>query len=160
MSGLVGRRYSIDTSALIDGLERYYPEENFPSLWERIDSLVAEDRLVMSEEVWLEATVHAAAVKDWCERHGEGALVVPTDAAVAGEVQSILTSFPRLVMEGKSRNRADPFVVAVASLQRATVITGEAEGNANRPKIPFVCQGIGVPCVKFLDLVRLEGWAF
>lgn len=31
--------YSVDTSALIDGLERYYPEDTFPALWERIDEL-------------------------------------------------------------------------------------------------------------------------
>ncbi len=54
MTGSRSRCYSADTSALIDGLERYYPETHFPALWEKVDELVAESRLIISEEVWEE----------------------------------------------------------------------------------------------------------
>ncbi len=47
--------YSLDTSALIDGIERFYPRRNFPVLWDNIDELIAGGRLLISEEVWLEA---------------------------------------------------------------------------------------------------------
>jgi len=46
--------YCVDTSALIDGLERYYPEENFPGLWTKVDSLIKDGRFLISEEVWEE----------------------------------------------------------------------------------------------------------
>lgn len=32
--------YSFDTSALIDGMERFYPIGNFPALWDRFDDLI------------------------------------------------------------------------------------------------------------------------
>jgi hypothetical protein len=61
----------------------------------------------------------------------------------------------------KSRNRADAFVIAVAQLQGCTVITGEGhDGNHNRPKIPFICRGLNIPCASFLDLIQKEGWQY
>ena len=63
--------YSVDTSALLDGLERYYPEESFPALWDKVDELIAAGRFIVSEEVWEEARTHDAAAKTWCDAHGK-----------------------------------------------------------------------------------------
>jgi hypothetical protein len=146
---------------LLDGLERYYPEPMFPGLWKRVDDLIDEGRFRLSEEVWEEARVRDAVTKAWCDGRGKGALVVPTDPAVALEVQQILTQYPKLVANMKGRNRADAFVIAVARLQGAVVVTGEGpDGNQNRPKIPYICGQLGVQCVRFIDIVRLEGWTF
>jgi hypothetical protein len=152
--------YSVDTSALIDGLERYYPAETFPALWERVDELVSAGRFFISEEVWEEAQVRAAAVQQWCDGRKDR-IVIPTDAAIIQEVQRILASYQRLVMNMKGRNRADPFVIGLARVRGAVVVTGEgSDGTADRPKIPYICQQMGIRCVRFLDVVRLEGWKF
>lgn len=154
------RLYSVDTSALIDGLERYYPEDAFPALWQRVDELIAERRFFISEEVWEEIQTKDAVVRAWSKGRRDR-LVVPTDATVAKEVQRILVNHERLVMNMKGRNRADPFVIAVAGMRNALVVTGEAnDGTAERPKIPFVCRQLGIDCVRFLDLIKLEGWKF
>jgi hypothetical protein len=154
------RCYSADTSALIDGLERYYPEEHFPALWENVDELVYDGRLIISEEVWEEAQTKDAVVKAWCEPRKD-VMIVPTDAAVAEEAKRVLATHQRLVMNLKGRNRADPFVIAVASIRGAVVVTGEgSDGTENHPKIPFVCQRLGIECIRFLDVIRLEGWTF
>jgi hypothetical protein len=153
--------YSVDTSALLDGLERYYPEASFPALWKKIDELIAAGRFFFSEEVWDEARKHDAAAKTWCDARDKASLVVPTDAVIAREVQGILVAYPRLVANMKGRNRADAFVIAAARIKSATVVTGEGpDGNQNRPKIPYICQQLGVPCIRFLDIIRLEGWTF
>ncbi len=153
------RLYSVDTSALIDGLERYYPEDAFPALWQRVEELIGQGRFFVSEEVWEEVQAKDAVVKTWCQGRKDG-LVVPTDVAVAQEVQRILVDHERLVMNMKGRNRADPFVVAVAVMKKAVVVTGETHGTADRPKIPYVCQQLGIECIGFLDLIKLEGWKF
>lgn len=158
---MTDRIYCMDTSALIDGLERYYPVSLFPGLWDKIDELVKAGRIILSEEVWQEGRKHDAALKDWCDGHGKDALVVATDAKIAAEVQSLLAKFPKMVADMKGRNRADPFVIAVAKHRGAVVVTGEgADGNANRPKIPYVCGEISVECYRFIDIIRDEGWAF
>jgi hypothetical protein len=160
MSASRQRAYSADTSALIDGLQRYYPEEHFPALWIRVDELISDGRLYISEEVWEEVQKKDAVAKAWCEPRKDS-LIVPTDPAVAQEVQRVLIGHERLVMNLKGRNRADPFVIAVASLRGAIVVTGEgSDGTASRPKIPYVCQEMGIECVRLLDVIRFEGWSF
>ena len=154
------QRYCVDTSALIDGLERYYPEENFPMLWERIDTLVAERRFFISEEVLEELREKDEPASEWAEARLE-LLVIPTDSNIMRATRGVLTGHPLLVKNMKNRNRADPFVIGVASLYGATVVTGEgSDGSANRPKIPYVCDQIGVECIRFLELIQNEGWSF
>ena len=152
--------YCVDTSALIDGLERYYPEEHFPALWERVDELVAAGRFFISEEVWEEVKQKDERAQEWVQpRLAE--LVVRTDQAVVTATQQVLRGHELLVKNMKGRNRADPFVIAVAQIRGAIVVTGEgSDGTANRPKIPYVCNRLGLTCIRFLDVVRAEGWRF
>ena len=64
-------------------------------------------------------------------------------------------------MQLKNRNRADPFVIALAELRGATVVTGEgSDGTERRPKIPYVCQQRDIPCIRFLQFIQDEGWTF
>lgn len=153
--------YSVDTSALIDGLERYYFEDAFPGIWGKVWELVAADRFFISEEVWEEAQKKTGVVKAWCEQDTTGKLIVPTNGAIAREVKAILAGTPKMVMNMRGRNRADPFVLAVARLRGATAVTGEgSDGTEDRPKIPFVCGKLGIPCKTFSELIRIEGWRF
>jgi Domain of unknown function (DUF4411) len=46
--------YCFDTSGMIDGIERFYPIKNFPALWDKVDDLIEEGRLFVSEEAWNE----------------------------------------------------------------------------------------------------------
>ena len=154
-------RYCVDTSALIDGLERYYPANQFGGLWEAVDELIDDERFFFSEEVWEEIKKKDEVVKAWATPRKDR-LAVATDPVIATEVQAILTRFKRLVMSGGRRNRADPFVIAVAKLRHATVVTGEVmdSGNDRRPKIPFVCRELQIPCIRFTELIGAEGWTF
>ena len=64
-------------------------------------------------------------------------------------------------MNMKGRNRADPFVIALASVRGATVVTGEgSDGTDSRPKIPYICEVMGLLCTRFLGVVQTEGWRF
>ncbi len=152
--------YSFDTSGLIDGLERYYPAETFSALWERVDDLIDAGRLIISEEVWEEVEAKTSTARDWCKDRLDR-IIVPTDGTIASTVTEILTNHPRLVANMKGRNRADAFVIAVARIRGATVVTGEGgDGSANRPKIPFICDAMGVPHLRFLGVLQTEGWRF
>ena len=157
---MTSRIYSFDTSALIDGLERYYPEQNFPLLWERVDSLVEQGRFLISEEVWYETKKKDEVAKCWAEPR-LGDIMVPTDLEVAAATQGVLEDFPLLVKNFKGRNRADPFVIGTARTRNAIVVTGEgSDGTANRPKIPYICNELGIRCYRFLEVVQAERWSF
>lgn len=52
-------------------------------------------------------------------------------------------------------------MIAVAELRGATVVTGEGDnGNATRPKIPFICAARQVPCLNLVGLIKEERWQF
>ena len=44
-------KYSIDTSSILTGWRRTYPPDIFPTLWEKLDELIAEQILIATEEV-------------------------------------------------------------------------------------------------------------
>jgi hypothetical protein len=40
------RVYCIDTSSLIAAWQERYPIENFPRFWDKVDALIADERLI------------------------------------------------------------------------------------------------------------------
>lgn len=151
--------YSLDTSALIDGIERFYPVRNFPQFWARMDELIGEGRLRVSEEAWYEAVRADAPLKEWCEDvdAGRSRCVYPTSAEVAIIAGDIVADFPKWSEQGK-KNGADPFVIAVAEFESGMVISGETNGGPSKPKIPYVCKERGVAHGRLVDLIRTEDW--
>lgn len=57
--------YSIDTSALLDGWRRHYPPDVFPSIWRRLNALIAQGRLAASEEILIELGKKDDEVYEW-----------------------------------------------------------------------------------------------
>lgn len=86
--------------------------------------------------------------------------MVDTDDNIWAEAEVIMRRFNA---DGhvKGIGRADPFLIATAKLHNLTVVSGEkpAEKQA-RPKVPDVCNSLGVPCMTFLDVVMAERWVF
>lgn len=151
--------YSIDTSAILDGHVRWYHPDSFPSFWERVDELIAEERLLAAEEVMVELKKREdGPVYKWAKARDK--MIVAPELPIQENVARILGSHPRLVSRVKERSLADPWVIGVAMDCQGTVITGEGRGRQNHPKIPDVCRDYGIPCISIAQLVREEGWRF
>lgn len=153
--------YSFDTSALIDGIERFYPFANFPALWGHIDELIDEGRLLVSEEAWTESLAGDAPLKEWCTAagHNRAKCIYYTDAPVASVAGAIAQQYPRWARQGR-KNNADPFVIAVGEVRGCVVISGEKDGGPSNPKIPYVCGQRNVKHGRFIDVIIAEGWVF
>ena len=152
-------KYSIDTSALLDGWTRYYPPDVFPGLWRRLEGLVEQGHLNATEEVRVELERKSDEVFEWACRQSR--LFVPISAEIQPAVSMILESFEKLVDTRTNRSACDPFVIALARTARCSVVTGErATGRIDRPNIPDVCQVLGIPCIGLLELIRQENWTF
>ena len=153
-------KYSVDTSAFLDGWVRYYPPDTFPGLWERIEKLIDSGDLRATEEVLHELEKKHDDVYAWAKERKD-ALAVPIDDRIQPAVSAILEDFEKLLDTRKNRSAADPFVIALAKIEGCTVVTGEGTtGSLNRPNIPDVCSALGVPCIGLLQLIRREGWTF
>lgn len=47
------------------------------------------------------------------------------------------------------------------SVRKGVVVTEELRsGNLTKPKIPDVCDALGVPCLNLVGFVRAQGWTF
>ena len=84
------------------------------------------------------------------------------DDDVQDEVVRIMQLYPKLVDTGKGKSGGDPFVIAQALAARPNlvVITQEAGGSADKPKIPFVCDQEGIRHINLLTLIEEEDWSF
>jgi hypothetical protein len=153
-------RYSVDTSAILDGWRRYYPPDTFPGLWEKIDLLIHSGDLQATEEVLHELEKKDDDVFEWANTR-KAKLFVPIDDDIQPVVIQILTDFEKLVDTRENRSTADPFVIALAKINECTVVTGErATGRKNRPNIPDVCSALGIRSMTLLQMIRSEGWTF
>lgn len=152
-------KYSIDTSAILDGWNRYYPHDVFPALWQNLARMVDQGHLRATEEVLAELERKQDEVYAWGVSLLE--MFVEIDERIQDSVREIMTRFPKLVDTRKNRSGADPWIIALAQVHQCAVITGEPEtGKAERPNIPDVCRQLEIPCFTLLDLMRRERWKF
>lgn len=152
--------YSIDTSALVDWWVRYYPPENFPTLVQQIEGLIAKGELQASREVYEELQRQDDDLFQWAKDHPN--LLVEVNDPVQDAVTALMDKYFNPEKPEKGISGADPFVIALAMTGQPqwTVVSGEKPGSDENPKIPHVCGIEGVPHITFLGLIRAQGWKF
>jgi len=122
-----------------------------------MDRAAQDGILRVSEEVVKELEKKDDGAADWIKDRPN--MIVATDVPIQEKILEILKAHTRLVNAGKNRSGGDPFVIAVASVNGYSVITGEVStGTSNRPRIPDVCTSMGIPWGSLLDFVRSQGW--
>ena len=152
-------KYSIDTSAILDGWVRYYPPDVFPPVWEKLDELLENGTLIATEEVLYELEKKDDDVFKWAKDREH--MFVPIDEDIQIALQSILPEHKKLIDQRKNRSGADPWIIALALVERCAVLTGEKLTNSQkRPHIPDVCKAMGVRWVNLIQLFRDQGWVF
>jgi hypothetical protein len=155
----VGTLYSVDTSTFLQSWRFAYKPKVFPALWRRFEAMIDEERMIASSEVLTELAKRDDEVSKWAKRQGK--LFVPIDAEVQLAVSEILKAHRRLVDTRRGRSGADPFVIALAQVRGAVVVSEEsASGSLEKPKIPDVCQALGIRCCRVYDLLEEEGFTF
>ncbi len=152
-------KYSIDTSAIVETWVRDYPPDVFPNVWAKLEDLIDNGVLAATEEVLVELEKQHDKVYEWaCHHRG---MFVPTDAKIQKAVRNILRDHKRLVDTRRNRSGADPFVIALASVEGLAVVTAENMSNSpQRPKIPDVCNALGITWLNIVELFREQGWSF
>lgn len=158
--------YCIDTSSLME-MVRQYPKSRFPSLWQKIDSLVEAGRLIAPREVFKEIKQGEDSLVEWAKNKRK--MFKSLDAEQAKAASTILSLCPALINPLNERPQADPFLIALAQAEGgsgprklfgAKYIVVTQEGRTNPNKIPQVCKRLGIECSRLLDLFEREGWEF
>jgi len=158
------RLYCIDTSSIIEAWERQFPPDVVKSFWPRLDELIEAGRLIAPEEVRSE--LRRPSLREWAKRRD----ALFRELTSAAQQTAVTEAVEHLRAECRRRGlrlrptdfKADPFVVALARVEGAVVVTEELlarEANA-RPKIPNLCESFGVRSLGVLDFTRELRWTF
>ena len=153
--------FVIDTSSILHAWRRDYPPDTFPSLWQKIGELAREGIMIAPDEVLLELERGGDEIYEWAR--AQGSLFVEPDGDVQEKVREIVDRWPDFVPDDSHDGVwADPYVVALAAVRSGNVVTGEVTAlpGARRPKIPNICQALGIPCSNLLGVLRSRGWSF
>jgi hypothetical protein len=92
----------------------------------------------------------------------QSGLFVPLEPDIQVTTLEIPATHPKLMGVGGGRNGADPFVIGLAmTYVNGVVVTKETPtGNIAKPRIPDVCDAIGVKCLNLVRFVAEQGWSF
>ena len=163
--------YVFDTSS-IRSLQHFYPRV-FKSIWDGLDGLVARQKLISTREVFneLERQAISEELLKWAKlnkalfRTPTGPeLLFVADIFKIRHFQGLIGAQQRL----KGTPVADPFVIACARINDATVVTEEGWQRGGKPltlkpnaaKIPNVCAHFKIPCIDLEEFMHQQGWAF
>jgi hypothetical protein len=147
--------FCLDTSALIEPWHRRYPMDVFPSFWDRLDQWIDGGRAIAPDEVLREIAKVDDDLHTWAKQRA--ALFRPPEADVQKAVKAILRDYPRLVDSKRGRSIADPWVIAQAQVASAAVVTEEQRSTGSSPRIPDVCDSLGLQYTNVLGLIREMG---
>jgi len=145
-------KYVFDANIFIN-LQRRQPIDLYKPLWEIVSNLMHDGVVISSAEVLDEINRGNDELKTWVKQRKD--CFIESDAEIQLCVREILRQDRGLIDGGKKNNCADPFVIALAKLRKAKVITEESpSGNENAPKIPDVCRKHGIEYLNFVDFMR------
>ena len=163
--------YVFDTSS-IRSLQHFYPRV-FKSIWGGLDSLVENKHLLSTREVLneLERQAISAELLEWV-KSSRSIFTTPTKV----ELQFVSTIFQIKHFQAligtqqrlKGMPVADPFVIACAMRNSATVVTEEGwlqpsktpTLKPNAAKIPNVCAHFKIPCIDLEEFMHQQNWTF
>lgn len=151
--------HSFDTSSLLNGQRDLLPPEVFPTMWNNVQAMIDTGDVRCIDVVRDELTRRDDQVSAWAKTQAD--LFVPLTLDVQVATRGVLAAHPELMGVGGGRNAADPFVIGLAVARGGTVVTEETpRGRIDRPRIPDVCDALGVPWTNLVGFVRLQGWRF
>lgn len=147
--GNLTHRYCLDTNAFIEPWNKYYSIESSPEYWQILDELAQKNIVFCTDQVKREIERNDDNLKEWLSKRSY--FVKDETEKVQINVRKILAKFPHLISVGANRSMADPWVIAHAMSESATVVSKEIAVNpkqkTNKIKIPDVCKEFDVRCI-------------
>ncbi|MCF7895877.1 MAG: DUF4411 family protein [Candidatus Omnitrophica bacterium] len=154
------KKYCLDTNVFIEPWNKYYSMDLAPNYWDMIDGLAKKGVIFCTEFVKKEILKTDDHLSDWVKKRPY--LFKPINEEVQKHLRVILRKHERLVDSSKSRSMADPWVIAHAIAEQATVVTKEdpAPSLTKKIKMPDVCKALNVECINDFEFLAKMGVQF
>lgn len=152
--------FLLDANTYIQAKNQYYGMAFCPAYWEWLDFEFAKGNLASVIEVFNELKEGGDELAGWVK--ARKAQFIPIDsesiqiefAAVAAYVAGHENYKPASIDQFLAG--ADPWIIAAAKVNGATVVTQESlvEANSKKVKIPNICKQFGVPYISTFEMLR------
>ncbi|MBI5216263.1 MAG: DUF4411 family protein [Ignavibacteriae bacterium] len=155
--------YCLDANVLIQAWLKYYSPKFCSEYWDVLNQLGIQKKIFLPALVYEEITRTEDDLSHWL--NNSNIPIHKIDEPVTKCLQSIYSQNPlhkNLVDNTKSRSLADPWLIAHAMNESATVVTKEEKVtalNSNKIKIPNVCENMAVRCIndfEFIDEMNIK----
>lgn len=153
--------YRFDSSGLLDGWARHYPESVFPSLWSRVRSVAQDGRAIAPIVVRDELKKKDDTLLPWCRK--AGIAFCDVDLPQQQLLREVLAKFPRLVDTrkepvgcGPRSDRAGAVSWSGCRYRRETSGYGRQTEDPRRLRC-LLCRGhrlLGLCAPRTLDLLE------
>lgn len=151
--------YTLDTNILVN-MQRLYPRDIFPTLWDSLEMLIDVDCACICSEVFVELKRGGDQLHEWA-RDLPGFVCELTDGEPA-TVAAISAQHPEWVRG--TQNAADPWLIAHAVAHSRTIVSEERQAGPGvedrNQKVPNVAAENDVECIKFFEFARRQRWQF
>lgn len=157
-------KYCLDANVLIQAWQKYYNPKFCPDYWKVLIELGNQDKIFIPELVFEEITKTEDELSKWLK--GSKIPIRKISEGVTICLKRIYSDNPvhkNLVDNTKARSLADPWVIAHALYENATVVTKEEKITAlssTRIKIPNVCDNMGIRWINDFQLIEELGIKF
>lgn len=149
-------RYAIDACSLINAAKNYsLKKSTFTPIWDKVENMIEAGALISTVEVRDE--LKDDDLVEWSKRNDQ--LFLPLTEEVQKKAIDVLRDFPTIIkMKSTGNSNADPFLIATASIEGATIVSDERLGDESTGDyhIPNVCRRYGIGCITlndFLDII-------
>lgn len=156
------RLYCIDTSSLV-ALKRTYPRHSLGPLWDLLEQLAHDGRLIAPHEVLRELSQVEDDMKAWAK--ARSGIFVPIDGDQGNALREIQAEFPGVSASAKQGPHADPWCLALSLVRTRCgddlyLINEEKDTLTRSDKIPYVARHFNIKPARVLEVPSLEGLAF
>jgi hypothetical protein len=142
----IANKHCLDANVLIEAWRKYYNPKFCPDYWKILIELGKQDKIFIAELVYEEIIRTEDELSKWLK--GSKIPINKINESVTTCLQKIYAADPthkNLVDNTRGRSLADPWVIAHAMCENATVVTKENKEtalNSKRIKIPNVCDNM------------------
>lgn len=156
-------KYCLDANVLIQAWQKYYNPKFCPDYWKILVELGKNGKIFIPELVYEEIVRTEDDLSKWLKESKIPINKISEPVTIC--LQKIYAADPihkNLVDNTKARSLADPWVIAHALHENASVVTKEEKVtalNSNRIKIPNVCDNMGIRWIndfQFIDELAIK----
>ena len=157
--------YLFDTNILIDFGQRLYPLDIFPTLWNDLSDLIANDMVLLTSGCIQELKTKISDPeadrdnwRDWWIKHGFTYDHQKYQQTYATLVNKIMKDDRYYGNCGGAKRRhflskADPWLVSIAKQENLGIVTREGNGAL---QIPRICSLEGVEVLQLPEFMRMQ----